>query len=74
MDAPEITVNLTRTDLNELKRLDGLATSMDNTYLSITAAALTDTFGIYVEPVAPRMALPASPFYGDTKSSTVGEL
>ena len=42
---------LTTVDLNEIKKLENLATSMDNTYLEFNAALLTDMNNNYVEPI-----------------------
>ena len=42
---------LTTFDLNEIKKLENLATSLDNTYLEFTAGLLTDMNNNYVEPI-----------------------
>ena len=42
---------LTTSDLNEIKKLENLATSLDNTFLEFDAALLTDMNNNYVEPI-----------------------
>ena len=45
------TLILTTSDLNEVKKLEDLATSINNTFLEFDAALLTDMNNNYVEPV-----------------------
>lgn len=64
-DAPRVTISLTRSDLNELKKIPGLATSRENTHLSITSSAVADTFGNPVTAIPPSLALQVSMFLDD---------
>ena len=51
--APEVTVNLSSFDLNELKRRLDLATSPANTFISFTAQLVSDVAGNTIEPLTP---------------------
>ena len=51
--APEVTVNLSSFDLNELKRRLDLATSPTNTFISFTAQLVSDVAGNPVQPLTP---------------------
>ena len=48
---PEIVINLGLFDLNELKRMPYLATSVDNTFIHLNNLTITDTFGNEVIPI-----------------------
>ena len=52
LDGPTVQVILTTPDLNAIKRLFALATDVNNTYISITAAALTDMSALPVVPIS----------------------
>ena len=64
-DGTIIEVILGRTDLNQIKLDTNLATSIDNTYLSITSAAVRDMFGIPVQNDS-LMSMRADNFTEDT--------
>eukprot|EP00035_Acanthoeca_spectabilis_P018800 m.403424 g.403424 ORF g.403424 m.403424 type:complete len:6121 (+) comp16790_c1_seq2:183-18545(+) len=61
----QIVVNLTSTDLNEVKRLTGLATSQANTFISFTAGFVNDMAGVAVSPVTAVNAQQADSFIND---------
>ena len=63
--SPWIAVNLTDTDLNEIKRLVDLATHEGNTYLRLAAAGIQDMNGNYVVPVTDFNALCVTQFTPD---------
>ena len=62
---PWIAINLTDTDLNEIKRLIELATHEGNTYLRMAAAGIQDMNDNYVVPVTDFNALRVSRFTPD---------
>lgn len=49
--APEVTVNLSTFDLNELKKLLNLATSPMNTFISFTGQLVSDVAGNPIQPL-----------------------
>ena len=55
-------------DLNRLKELDDLATSVNNTYLTLTAETIEDIDGNEADPIVSMNALRASHFVPDTSS------
>ena len=65
MDSTEIYIQLSESDANELKRLP-LATSPDDTYLSVDSTAVQDTSGNYVMDIFPNEALNTSRFTEDS--------
>ncbi len=65
-DFPEITINLHRNDLNELKRRTSLTVSNTTTYISISSFAINDTFGNPVTEVLLSDALLVTKFTEDT--------
>ena len=62
---PWIAVTLTDSDLNEIKRITGLATSPEDTYLRVAAAGIQDTNGNYIVPVPNGNALMVTQFTED---------
>ena len=59
-------INLTINDLNILKRINTLATSLGNTYLSISKGMVLDMAGNPSEPISYSNALPLSVFIQDS--------
>jgi hypothetical protein len=57
---PVISIQLSISDLNEIKRLVNLGTDTDNTFLSFTDLALSDTAGNPVEPQSTSNSLQAN--------------
>ena len=57
LDSAAVQVRLITPDINNIKRLFTLATDMNNTYLSLTRAALTDMSGLLVVPIPVEEAL-----------------
>ena len=68
---PILFVQLGFTDLNRLKQLTTLATSQDNTFISLTPEAISDMNGNPVIEVPPHDGLPASDFTFDTTLPTL---
>ena len=66
IDDTILLLSLSREDLNEIKRLYQLATSLNDTYLSITEFTVNDTFSNRVESVPSVMALQARNYTSDT--------
>ena len=64
VDATEIFVQLSTRDVNEIKRLS-LATSEENTYISIEPRVITDTSGNQVVGIAQSEALNVTEFFED---------
>ena len=64
-------IQLTVPILNEIKRLQYLATNPDNTFISITATAIEDTNENFIFPVLPSNAIPVSAFYRDITSPQI---
>ena len=63
----QVTVYLDHSDLNEIKRLNNLATFMGNTYLTITSAAVRDMYANKVVALANAVsALQVTLFTADT--------
>ncbi|XP_065888524.1 uncharacterized protein [Dysidea avara] len=67
-DGTIIEVILGRQDLNQIKLDTDLATSMFNTYISITSAAIRDMFGIPVQNHSDTSSLQAYNFTEDSKN------
>ena len=65
-DHPILFIQLGFIDLNRLKQLTTLATSQDNTFISLTLEAISDMNGNPVIEVPPYNSLPASDFTFDT--------
>ena len=66
-----VTIQLLTTDINELKVITLLATSENNTYLVIDAAALMDTFGNELTPVVDSEAIKVSIYTEDVSPPEV---
>lgn len=68
IESTELRINLTFTDRNEIKRLTELATSMSNTYISITSDFVQDTSMNAVIPVNITEAAQVITFNPDSKA------
>ena len=68
LNQPIVTVSLTSEDLNEIKMIRGLATRRNNTYISITADAVSDMVGFNLTAVTVDSALRANRLTADTTS------
>ena len=67
----QLDVQLSNLDLNQLKQMVNLATSINNVYLSLDSTAFADFGGNGVEPISGMEALDASMFGGDLIPPTV---
>lgn len=67
-DGPTLVVDISTDDLNAIKAILDLATSRDNTYLSIDLQTVRDIVGINVVNISSNDALPVSDFQEDTLS------
>ena len=65
-DAPVITVALTRSDLNEVKKYENFVTSDTNTFLSHYNASFSDTFNNAAVGIESEAALDTDSFNGDS--------
>ena len=65
MDGTQIIIDLGREDLNEIKLLENLATSVDNTYISYTSTAISDMVGNPVVNSSLTSPLPVSNYTAD---------
>ena len=65
-DSTVLVVNLTFFDLNEIKKIRGLATSVLNTFISVTNHTVLDMNGNSLIPISVQHALQASNFTNDT--------
>ena len=65
MNSPELSIQLSETDSNGIKFIDGLLTSINNTFLSVDREALMDMSGNELTDIFPTGALPAQGFFGD---------
>ena len=65
-DTPILTIHLSVFDLNELKKREGLATNINNTFLSLSSLTLTDVFGNPVVPVSLNASEMADVYVADT--------
>ena len=65
IDSTELTIQLNFADRNELKRLTDLATSRENTFLSITRDFIQDTSDNRIVPISFPQALQVSNFTED---------
>jgi hypothetical protein len=63
---PVVTVNLSIDDLNEIKKILNLGTTIENTYISLTPEAISDRAGNPVEAIPLNDALSAEYVFGDT--------
>ena len=66
LDSTVLVISLGIEDLNELKRLTSVATSVNNTYLTATGSAIRDMNNNSLVPIQPSMALVASNFTPDS--------
>lgn len=64
----EVLIFIPENDLNRLKANRDLATSLSNTFLTITAETIDDVYGNNVIPLVRQNALQASEFIADTTS------
>lgn len=69
----EITVTLSASDANALKKDTSLAVSKDSTFITIGADFIKDTFGVAVDPVSSAAALGVTDFTDDTTEPTLLE-
>ena len=67
-DDPVQVIELLEVDVNSIKGLADLATSADNTFISLTSQLIEDTSGNQVEPVLPEAALQVFTYSEDTTS------
>ena len=58
--AISVSINFTSVDLNQIKRLENLATNLQNSFLAVTNALVRDTNGNPVEAILPVDSLNAS--------------
>ena len=65
---PVLTLLLTSSELNELKRMAMLATSINDTWISAESFSVIDTSGNRLQEIAANDALQASDFIEDTTS------
>ena len=65
-DTPILTIRLSVFDLNELKKREGLATNINNTFLSFSSLTLTDVFGNAVVPISLNASIMANVYVPDT--------
>ena len=65
LDSAVVQVTLLTPDVNRIKQLFDLATNANNTYISITRAALVDMSRLPVEPIPIEEALQVRFFYED---------
>ena len=63
---PFIVVSLNVPDLNEIKRITELATSVDDTFIRVAAAAIQDINGNYIFPIPNTNALQVSGYTFDS--------
>lgn len=61
-----VVVQLSTLDLNEIKRLSGIGTSLNDSYLSVGSSAITDMSGNDIVPIPSSNALMAFSFTVDT--------
>ena len=61
----EVVINITSSDLTSLQLISGLATTKNNTYLSISSSLITDTSENSVDPVDSSNALNVGTFIPD---------
>ena len=64
-DMPRLTIRLSVFDLNELKKREGLATNINNTFLSFSSLTLTDVFGNPVVPISLNASVMADVYVSD---------
>jgi len=64
--SPIVEIQLTTSDLNNIKALVSLATSIETTYLAFFSDAVTDLSGNGIDMLATTSALVASDFFADT--------
>ena len=63
---PSLTVHLSDTELNELKRITDLATDIFDTWISVELNGVADTFGIPLVPIESSNSLQANGHTADT--------
>ena len=66
-----VIINITLFDLNQIKKLRGLATSRDNTYILLTSQALNDMYNNSIVPIEEGHGLQVSSFVKDTTPPNV---
>ena len=66
VDGPEISINLTTSDLNMLKQFTGLATNVNNTFLRFFSDSVTDLSDNPIAAITLANAIPASSVTPDT--------
>ncbi|KAL5488650.1 hypothetical protein EMCRGX_G017626 [Ephydatia muelleri] len=64
-------ITLLVVDLNEIKRLDGLATNISDTYLSLTSNVVLDMNRNPAYPIMDYQAIPVTSFIPDTSSPSL---
>ena len=65
IDSTSITITLSREDTDELKRFSDLATSANNTFITLTSQAAADIDGNQVNPIAAEDAISTADFVRD---------
>eukprot|EP00731_Ephydatia_muelleri_P036557 Em0277g2a len=70
-NGPIVALQLSPTDLNAIKKLHWLATSAANTFLSVTATAIYDMFGLNLTAISSGAALQVTSFTNDTTSPSL---
>ena len=68
---PSLTVSLADTELNELKRITDLATDISNSWLSVEADGVQDTFSLALVAIDESHALMAANHSADTTDPTL---
>lgn len=65
---PEVTIVLTTSDLDEIKRLSGLAATRNTTYIYLSSSAITDMFDNPIVSIEPPNAVLVDNFVDDFTS------
>ena len=68
---PQIVIDLSGEDLNEIKRREELGTSENSTFIFLSSSAIADTFGNLVVELTPRNAIQASSHIDDQIEPTL---
>ena len=71
LNQPEIVLNLTVDDLNAIKAIRGLGTTMSNTFVAITSDAILDMVGLNLTEIQEYDALQAATVYPDITPPTL---
>jgi len=71
LSGPVLKVLVTESDINSIRGISNLVTSLNNTYLSITRETVRDTSNNMVEPISTSSALQAYAFNLDTANPTL---